>query len=367
MGGEVNHLTTYPLSQEESGNFSPFPNWSLGMRFGCSAGMRIEKLEEIIHNKNMKILLLFEPEGYWKEQLEKLRLEFPGVTFRVNSESAERMTELKSADAVICGRLTADEHAASTKLKAVIVPFTGLNNFPVEEIKKRNIALYNTHANAPFVAEHAIALAMALLGRVNEFHNDLKQGVWNRTKEDQDMWTTLRGKRCGILGYGHIGRCIAAYLKPFDCKITGFRRNITPVSDDNGVELTNSLEDLFQKSDVIFNVLPLTPETKHIINSKNIAALRGKYIISVGRGETIQEEALYNALKNNIAAGAALDVWYRYPGKETKPEMPANFPFWELPNVVMSPHKSSHTSGAVTAMIDDTCSNIRNFIISNGG
>jgi len=312
----------------------------------------------------MKILLLFEPEGYWKEKLNALKLEFPEVEFTVNSKPAERIAELKTADAVICGRLSADELAESMLLKAVIVPFTGLNNFPVEELKQRNITIYNTHANAPYVAEHAIALALALLGRVNESHHDLKQGIWNRTKEDQDMWVTLRNKRCGIMGYGNIGKCIAGYLKPFDCKVTGFRRNFTPLSDENGVELTSDLDFLFQNSDVIFNVLPLTPETKHIINNENIAKLQGKYIISVGRGETILEEALYNALKDNIVAGAALDVWYKYPGKETKPVMPANFPFWELPNVVMSPHKSSHTSEAVKAMIDDTCNNISKFIKS---
>lgn len=314
----------------------------------------------------MKILLLFEPEGYWKEKLDVLKLEFPEVEFTVNSKPADRITELKTADAVICGRLSADELAESTLLKAVIVPFTGLNNFPVEELKQRNITLYNTHANAPYVAEHAIALALALLGRVNEFHADLKQGIWNRTKEDQDMWTTLRNKRCGIMGYGNIGRSIAEYLVPFDCRVTGFRRNITLHSNDTFIELTDDINDLFLKSDIIFNVLPLTSETKHIINNENIANLKGKFIISVGRGETILEEALYNALKDNIVAGAALDVWYKYPGKETKPVMPANFPFWELPNVVMSPHKSSHTALAVTAMIDDTCSNIRKFVKSKG-
>lgn len=312
----------------------------------------------------MKILLLFEPESYWKEKLDALKLEFPEVEFTVNSKPADRIIELKTADAVICGRLSADELAESTLLKVVIVPFTGLNNFPVVELKQRNITLYNTHANAPFVAEHAIALAMALLGRINEFHADLKQGIWNRTKEDQDMWVTLRNKRCGIMGYGNIGKCIAGYLKPFDCKVTGFRRNASHLPDEDGVELTSEMDHLFQNSDVIFNVLPLTPETKHIINNENIANLQGKYIISVGRGETILEEALYNALKDNIVAGAALDVWYKYPGKETKPVMPANFPFWELPNVVMSPHKSSHTAEAVKAMIDDTCNNIRKFIKS---
>ena len=314
----------------------------------------------------MKVLLLFEPDGYWRKQIDDLKLQFPQVTIAVNSEPAGRTAELKTADAVVCGRLSAEELVGSNQLKAVIVPFTGLNNFPVEKIRKRNIALYNTHANAPYVAEHAIALALALLGRVNEFHNDLKQGVWNRTKKDQDMWTTLRGKRCGIMGYGNIGKCLASYLKPFDCKTTGFRRNITQTEDDSGVDLTNSLDELFQKSEVIFNLLPLSPETKHLINPQNIAKLKGKYVISVGRGETIHEETLYNALKDNSVSGAALDVWYKYPGRDNNPVMPANFPFWELPNVVMSPHKSSHTTEAVIAMIDDTCNNIKNFINSAG-
>jgi lactate dehydrogenase-like 2-hydroxyacid dehydrogenase len=312
----------------------------------------------------MKILFLNKLSEDWEEQYKKLKEEFPEVEFIVNEDPKERVNVLKQTDAVISGRLTAEEIEISPGLKAVIVPFTGLNNFPVDIITKKNIKLYNTHANAPFVAEHAVALALTLLGKIVLFQDDLKKGIWNRTKEADDMWNSIREKNIGILGYGHIGRNIAKYLKVFDCYIIGFSRKTDIKSDDLANEIIDNIDEVIVKSDIIFNVLPLNPETKHIINTDRIDKMKGKYIITVGRGETIQEEAMYNGLKDGILAGAAIDVWYKYPGKSEEPVMPANFPFWELPNVVMSPHKSSHTAAAVTAMIEDTCRNIRKFITS---
>ena len=313
----------------------------------------------------MKILFLSRLSEDWNEYLNKLKEEFPGVEFEINDNPEERIYELKYSDAVIAGRLTAEEIESAEKLKAVIVPFTGLNNFPIDLINKKNIKLYNTHANAQFVAEHAVAMALALMGKVVEFENDLKKGKWNRTKEADDMWTSIRNRNIGILGYGHIGKYLAKYLKAFDCYIIGFRRNLDLDSNDFADEISNNIDEVIAKSDVLFNVLPLNPETKHIINAEKIAKMKGKYIISVGRGETISEDAMYNGLKDGILAGAAIDVWYKYPGKSEEPVMPANFPFWKLPNVVMSPHKSAHTAQAVRAMIEDTCENIRKFIISH--
>ena len=313
----------------------------------------------------MKILFLSRLSEDWNEYLNKLKEEFPGVEFKINDNSEERINEMQNSDAVIAGRLTAEEIESAEKLKAVIVPFTGLNNFPIDIINKKNIKLYNTHANAQFVAEHAVAMALALMGKVVEFENDLKKGKWNRTKEADDMWTSIRNRNIGILGYGHIGKYLAKYLKAFDCYIIGFRRNLDLDSNDFADEISNNIDEVIAKSDVLFNVLPLNPETKHIINAEKIAKMKGKYIITVGRGETISEEAMYNGLKDGILAGAAIDVWYKYPGKSEEPVMPANFPFWKLPNVVMSPHKSAHTAQAVRAMIEDTCENIRKFIISH--
>lgn len=313
----------------------------------------------------MKILFLNKLSKEWDIHLDKLKADYRNAEFIINDNPDDRLTALQNADAVISGRLNTEEIENSQNLKAIIVPFTGLNNFPVDIINKKNIKLYNTHANAPYVAEHAVALAMTLLGKINNFHSDLKKGIWNRTKETDDMWVTIRNKNIGILGYGNIGKYIAKYLRAYDCTIRGFKRNIAAQRDEYCEEISDDLLNIIEKCDIIFNVLPLNSETKHIINADLFAKMKGKYIITVGRGETIPEEAMYNALKDNILAGAAIDVWYKYPGKSAEPVMPANFPFWEMPNVVMSPHKSSHTQQAVDAMIEDTCNNIRKFISLN--
>jgi phosphoglycerate dehydrogenase-like enzyme len=313
----------------------------------------------------MKILFLFKPAGYWEEQFIKLKEEFPDEEFIVINEPDKRIMGLQHADAVVTGRLTKDEVRSSKNLKAVIVPFTGLNNFPLKVLKERNIAIFNTHANAPFVAERAVSLALALLGRVVEFHNDMSKGVWNRSHDNDDLWTSIRNRTCGILGYGNIGKHIAEYLKPFGCRIIGLKRNAVKEIHDPADEVSSNLDHVVSSSSIIFNVLPLSPETKEFINSSNIEKFKGKYIISVGRGETISEEALYNALKDNIVAGAALDVWYKYPGKNPEPVEPANLPFWKLKNVVMSPHCASHTKEAVNSMIEDTCNNIKSFLKLN--
>ena len=92
--------------------------------------------------------------------------------------------------------------------------------------------------------------------------------------------------------------------------------------------------------------------------------MKGKYLVNVGRGETVNEEALYNALKDGTLSGAAIDVWYNYPGKKAEPVFPSHTPIYELPNVVLSPHKSSHTVEAINAMIDDTFENIRQYILT---
>ena len=83
---------------------------------------------------------------------------------------------------------------------------------------------------------------LGLLGRVPEFHNDLKKGIWHRSIEDEDMWTSVRGKKAGIIGYGAIGSNIAKLLKPFGCYIIGYKRNAPAEKDPYSDEITNNLK-----------------------------------------------------------------------------------------------------------------------------
>jgi phosphoglycerate dehydrogenase-like enzyme len=312
----------------------------------------------------MNILFLFGFDEKWERKYEDLKKEFPQVSFSNVTDQEKRAEALKKCDAVVTGRLSEQEIKNAKKLKVIFVPFTGLNNFPLEIIKSKKIIISNTHANAPYVAERAVTLALSLLGRVVEFHNDLAKGMWSRTHDNDDLWQSIRGRTCGILGLGHIGINIAKYLKPYDCRIIGLKRNTHEITKGFDGEVSSELNYVLDKSEIIFAALPLNPETKHILNAQNLPKLKGKYIINVGRGETIHEEALYNALKDGTLAGAALDVWYNYPGKKTEPVFPANFQFWEMKNVVISPHKASSTINAVNAMIDDTVENIRTYIFN---
>ena len=127
----------------------------------------------------MNILFLNMFNEYWKEKYHNLKKEFPDVDFTATFNPGERAAALTKADAVVSGRLSKEEIENSPNLNAIFVPFTGLNNFPLEIINQKKIIMSNTHANARYVAEHAVALALGLLGRMAELHNDLKKGFWH--------------------------------------------------------------------------------------------------------------------------------------------------------------------------------------------
>jgi len=315
----------------------------------------------------LEVVFLNKLSIHWEPGLQNLEKEFPDVRFIKNSRPEDRIKLLATADAVITGRLTNNEIEISKNLKIVFVPFTGLNSFPLELLKERNILISNTHANASYVAEKAVAMILALLGRVVEYHNGLKQGEWFRSFDYSDTWNSIQGKTCGILGYGSIGKNIARMLKVFDCKIIGFKKHLSsnPGEYKYADEISNNIMEVIAKSNIVFVCLPLNRETKELLSSRVLSSMEEKYIVNISRGEIINEDALYTSLKDGTLAGAALDVWYKYPGKnQNKPVFPSNKPIYELPNVIISPHKASNTAEAIEAMISDTLENIRTFLLT---
>ena len=310
------------------------------------------------------VVFLNKLSSYWDKGLNELIHEFPSVSFIRNSNPEDRPSLLKTADAVITGRLTNEELITAENLKIVFVPFTGLNSFPLEQLKERNIHISNTHANARFVAEKAVTLILALLGRVIEYHNELKKGYWFRSPDDSETWTSIQGKTCGILGYGSIGKNIAKFLKAYDCKTIGFKKHIHKdiTKYKYADEVSSDMDKVISGSDIVFVCLPLNNETRGLISGDILSKMQGKYIVNIARGDIINEDALYTALKDGTLAGAALDVWYNYPRNKPEPVFPSNKPIYELPNVVISPHVASDTREAIDAMIDDTIENIRTYL-----
>ncbi|KAF2956392.1 2-hydroxyacid dehydrogenase [Marinitoga sp. 38H-ov] len=309
----------------------------------------------------MKFLFLHKFNSYWEEKISELKKDFPDIEILF----AKEKNNFEKVEGIIGGFITEEELKYAKNLRVIFVPFAGVEQLPLNELKKRNIVVSNAHGNGKFVAERAVSMALALLGKIVYFHNDLKNGIWHGFTVGEsihDSWISIQGKKIGILGFGAIGQNIAKFLKPFDTKIYVLKNNKIDYLPENVDRVYYDIDEILKDSEIIFLTLPLTDKTYEIINKERLMNLKNKYLINVGRGKLINEEGLYLSLKNNILKGVALDVWFNYPTPENKNIMPSNYPIWEFDNVILSPHVGGYSYHATTAGIDYTIDNIRNFI-----
>ena len=163
------------------------------------------------------------------------------------------------------------------------------------------------------------------------------------------MHGELAEKTIGLLGFGHIGKAIAARAKAFEMKVHVANRSPVPASSlvDRSFTL-ETLGEFFGSADFFVVSVPSNAETRGMVNAESFAAMRASAVIlNVGRGPTIDERALYDALKERRIAGAVIDTWYSYPSPDHPSTLPSKFPFHELPNVVMTPHMSGWTTGTI--------------------
>lgn len=255
---------------------------------------------------------------------------------------------------------------ALPRLKAIFNPGAGMNHVPLARLGARGVRVYNAHANAAYVAEHALAMTLALMGRIVEFHNDLAHGRWHGywvKGGDSDQWESLRGKTCAILGTGSIGVELARLLAPFSCRVVGWRRDPSRGAPPGFDALAATADDAIAAADIVFSALPGTPETDGLLSSARLMAMRGKILVNVGRASVADEEGLYRALSEGVLAGAALDPWYVYP-KVGKFGEPSRFPIHRLPNVILSPHVAGSARQSMAEAVSATIDNVRRFALT---
>jgi phosphoglycerate dehydrogenase-like enzyme len=285
---------------------------------------------------------------------------FPQTSFETIESRENR--DFSNTHVLLARSLSLEELSAATKLTTLFVPFTGINKFPVKELKERGVVVSNSHGKADVVAERALTLALTAMGRVVEMHNLMKdKGIWlTRERWGGEHWYSLYHKKCGIYGMGHIGASIIALLRPFRTTIFGLERDREKGLADLYCQ---DLSSLAADSDVLFVAVPLSPETRGSIDKEILSNMKGKFIVNVGRGEVIDEEALYWALSNNVLAGGGIDVWYNYPEVNSRePAFPSRYPIHELPNVVMSPHAASHAIEAKDGYYRDTFDQLEHYL-----
>lgn len=310
----------------------------------------------------MKFVFYTDPKADWKEKIDPLREEFPDVEFILPDERTDR--DIEEAHALV-GMMPPDHIHRAGQLKMVFVSFTGPNMLPLEEFRKRGIRLSNTHGNARYVAERAISLALAFYGKIVTYHEDLKRGGWHGLWGKgglQDTWESIQGKRCGVIGTGEIGKWIARFLKVFDCHVTGFKKHAVKGKIRYFDDIIFDLKETLDMSEIVFVTLPLTGETQGMFDAGILSGMQDKFIVNVGRGGVIDEEAFYYALRDGILKGAGIDVWYTYPEMGTASGYPSRYPFHELSNVILSPHVGGFVAPASLLNIDQTIENIRSYL-----
>ncbi|KFZ27446.1 MAG: Formate dehydrogenase [Candidatus Izimaplasma bacterium HR2] len=226
-------------------------------------------------------------------------------------------------------------------LKGVIIPYTSHNGVDIDDLISDNLMLFITPTRSKYVAEKAIALMFALLGNVITYHELLKEGNWSSRNSDSRIpWVSVEGLSIGLFGYGRIGRKIHNMIKGFDCEFYTIEREKEYPSD---IILVKNLTNLVQCSDIIIISSPLNQTTESLFDKQLLSRMKNKFLINVGRGKIIEEESLYDALKNNKLKGYASDVWYNYPqGKEVM--LPSTYPIHKFDNVVMSNHSGGFTT-----------------------
>jgi phosphoglycerate dehydrogenase-like enzyme len=307
----------------------------------------------------MKIGSFMPARSAWSARLRDFAEEFPEHEIIADPDAAR--LALSRLDAILAPRLEREAYEAAVALKAVFVPFTGLNHLPGDLLASRGVRGFNVHGNAESVAQCAIAMTLAFYGRTIEFHDDLRARKWHGFwvgRGEEDEWSSIRGRPCSVFGVGAIGGAIARVLKAFDCPVIGYRRRSELPAPPFFDRIESDLRAAVEGSELLFVTLPLTAATEGLFSKEILLSARGKFLVNVGRGPVVDEEGLYLALRDGVLKGAAVDTWYSYPQGGSKEGAPSRFPIHELPNVVLSPHVGGSTREAAPLCIEQTLGNM---------
>jgi phosphoglycerate dehydrogenase-like enzyme len=253
-----------------------------------------------------------------------------------------------AADVIVATKFDASLPAPAG-LKLFHVPGAGYDAVDLAALPPA-ATVCNCFGHEQAIAEYVMSALLARNIPLAAADADLRKGQWTWwAGAPERVHGEIAGKTIGLLGFGHIGKAIAARAKAFEMQVVVANRSRVATSDlvDRAFTL-DQLGEFWGSADAIVVSVPLTDETKGIVGAAALAAMRpDAVIINVGRGPTIDEAALYEALKQNRIGGAIIDTWYQYPGPGRANPPPAALPFHELPNIVMTPHMSGWTTGTI--------------------
>ncbi|TFV60104.1 hydroxyacid dehydrogenase [Mycobacterium sp. PS03-16] len=269
---------------------------------------------------------------------------------------------VRDADVYVGGRFAAELATVAQRLRLVHAAGAGTDKIAFDALSA-DVLVANTFRHEQSIAEYIVATAVLMRRRFLEQDRALRTGRWATSVYDRSIPqpAALCGALVGFVGFGHIGRRSWDVLRALGADgiaVTGSGRLDAAAEQLRWAGDTGQLTRLMTEADVVVVSAPLTERTVGMIGADELRALGpAGVLINVGRGPLVAEAALYEALSQGVIGGAAIDVWYTYPGADGYGQ-PSDLPFGELPNVLMTPHSSGVTDHTFSGRCDDITDNI---------
>ncbi|MGJ8676055.1 MAG: D-2-hydroxyacid dehydrogenase [Akkermansiaceae bacterium] len=326
---------------------------SLAEEFGSlrNAKVAIEMPEE-------KQRLTYFATSFNKEDIEKLSKIAPNLSIVVGLSAQEALVRAEEAHGIDAQYAKPEFLNKATNLRWVKSPSAGVDRYLANKPLMENDAVVLTNFRAthgPAIADHAMAMLLFQTRNLRYYNASQQEATWKRGSAPNES-VALKGKTMLVVGLGGIGSEIAQRAHGFGMRVIGTRRSDTPSAEYiEKVGKPDDLIEMLSEADVVALAVPLTKETKYLINKEAFDAMKeGSYLINIARGKIVDTDAMMAALKSGKLAGAGIDV--------TDPEpLPAKHPLWKEPNVIITPHVAGRSAVTDVRRSALTIENLRRF------
>jgi len=256
---------------------------------------------------------------------------------------------------IVFGSLDRNLFAQAHRLKWLQATGAGMDWAEYPEIMSHPVILTNVHIHAVQISEHLFAMLLMLTRALHSASRQQLERVWQRDRLLSEL-ETIAGKTLCVVGLGSIGRRCAMLGKAHEMRVIGVRNHPQATPYVQRVYGPGKIREALSQADVVIVVLPSTPHTGKLIGHREFAAMpKGVFFLNAGRGQTVDTDALVEALGNGTVKGAGLDVVDPEP-------LPSNHPLWKMSNVIITPHISGWFSRYQESATHIFLDNLRRYV-----
>ena len=294
----------------------------------------------------------------------KMREKLDDPIILADLNDMQRMMPALAEAEIVVGHIWRPDFPEAPRLKLLQAATAGIDMIDVPSLP-RGITICNVYGHEPAIAEYVLMTMLAMTHRLLDTVIEFRSGSWaSHQPAGGAPHGEILGKTLGIIGYGRIGREVARRAASFGCTIVAANRSpVTEKGDASEIYPLAELDHMLPRCDVLLIAAGLGPETRGLLDARRLSLMKpSALLINIGRAAIVDEEALYEALRDRKIGGAALDVWWQHWSPEHPDRRGSRLPFHELPNVLITPHCSGFTEGTADRRWGDLAANLDRYL-----